>query len=1062
MDANKGSNLLILRSSRLLLQVVAALSIGIVFLGLAAIWQLAQGPIRLRFLNGVIEQALNPEGASAQVTLRETVLAWSDERNTLDVQALGVELRDPQDRPLARIPELSINFSGRALLRGLIAPRGLEIRGPRLRVSLGSDEPVISGLDEPAPGGAGRALSLLAQVLRPPDDTSAAGYLNSVTIVGGRIAVRDQSRNLAWDITDADLEITRDDAGIRADARLTVIAGGIRGQFRARAQHTALRPGLAMQLVFEDLEPMLLARVEPRLNVLERLDLPLAGTLDLRFDEALQLQQLRYDLRTGAGAIDLPEVYPEPLMLARATARGSADAGFKTIRIDAAEFDLGGPVASLSGSLISSEDTLTLALDAEAREVPVDALDTLWPPDIGRGARNWVTSNLEGGIVHRATLALAASAPADEPLAIEISQIGGVMDASGLTVHYFRPMAPVLAVGGNIHYDASQFVINVNTGSLRDLTLEQGVIAITLGGPEQIADIDITVTGSVTDALTVLDMQPLGYAAALGIDPQRMGGKQRTNATFRIPLRKNLSLDDIGAAAAAGITGFSQAQGLFGLPLGNGTLSLEVDTTQLSAWGNISLGEVPVEARWTKRFVDDGGFRTRYEVSGIFDPTAMAQLGLDFSANVSGVIGAGISYAIFPDSRAIGAADLDLTAADILIPAIGLHKTGGSPAQGALNFTVDAGALTDVSRFEIVSDELVATGAVRFAAADQGSGVSQVGLTRLAYGDNELFGTVDLADDGALDIRLGGQILDLRQQVRDLGEDDGAGEANTPPRTGPGVRLTIDPNAPIAEVRLGEVTRLLGVSGRVVHDGVRLRSADLRGGLVEPGDIGLVVVDAAERRNFTLAAADGGALLSALDWTSAIRGGRLTVEGEMHDDEPGEPVIGQVLMTDFQMTEAPLLGRLLSLASLRGISDTLGGDGIAFSRLEIPFDLTDANIEFSAIKLRGSELGILAEGNIDRIADAIDLRGEIAPAYTLNSLLGKVPILGNILTGGGDGIFAATFKVEGPIDSPRMTVNPLSILTPGFTRKILGGFGAGEPRPLEPPSRFPIDPPFDN
>ncbi len=1061
---------MILRSSRLLLQIFAALSIGAVLFGLAVVWQLAQGPIRLSFLNGYIEQALNPEGSSAQLTLRETVLAWSSERQSLDVQALGVELRDQDGRPLARIPELSINFSGRALLRGLIAPQGLEIRGPRLRISLGRDEPVVSGLDEPVPAAPGRALSLLTQLLQPPDDSSAAGYLTSVRVVNGQLAVRDQSRNLAWDITDANLDITRDDVGIRADARLTVTAGGVTGRFRARAQRTALRPGLAAQLVFDDLEPKLLARVEPRLNFLERLDMRLAGSLDLRLDETFRLQNLRYDLAAGAGSIDLPEFYPEPLTLARASASGSIEADFRTLRIDAAEIDLGGPVASLRGSVSSNEDTLTIALDAEARDVPVDALDTLWPRDIGRGARNWVTANLEAGMVNRATMALVASAPVDDPLAIQVSELGGVMDASGVTVHYFRPMAPVLDVNGDIRFDASQFVIKVNSGGLRDLVVEEGVIAINLAGPEQVANIDITITGSVSDALTVLDMEPLGYATALGIDPRQMGGEQRTNATFRIPLRRNLSLDDIGVAAAAGITGFSQAQGLFGLPLDNGTLSLEVDTRQLSAWGNISLGQVPVEARWTERFVDDGGFRTRYEVSGIFDQAAIASLGLDLSANLSGAIGVGISYAIFPDSRAIGAADLDLTAADISIPAIGLRKEGGSAAQGALSFTVDAGALTDISRFEITGDELVATGAIRFAAADQGGGLREIGLSRLAYGGNELFGTVVLADDGALDIRLGGQTLDLRQQVRDLadsdgdldGDDDGAGEPETPPRAGLAVRLAIDPDAPIAEVRLGEVTRLLDVSGRIVHDGTRLRSADLRGGLVEPDDVALIVVDATQRRGFTLAVADGGALLSALDWTDAIRGGRLTIEGEMRDDEAGEPLIGQVLMTDFQMTKAPLLGRLLTLASLRGIGDTLSGDGIAFSRLEIPFVLTETNIELPAIKMRGSELGILAEGRIDRTAATINLRGEIAPAYTLNSLLGKLPVLGDILTGGGDGIFAATYKVEGPLDSPRMTVNPLSILTPGFTRKILGGFGTGTPATAEPATKFPVDPPFDN
>ncbi|MHA1571282.1 MAG: YhdP family protein, partial [Alphaproteobacteria bacterium] len=950
-----------------------------------------QGPIRLSFLNGLIEQALNPQGSSAQVTLEETVLTWSREQNSLDVQALGVELRDPQGRPLARIPELSVNFSGRALLRGLVAPAGLEIRGPRLRVALGGEAPVLSAADDPNSGGAGRALNVLSSLLQPPESNSAAGYLTSVKVINGQLAIRDEKRNLAWDVTDAELEFTRDAAGIRAEAQLTVTADGITGRFHASAQHTTLRPGLAVQLRFSELEPVLFAHIEPALDILQRIDLPLAGTVDLRLDEAFQLQDLRYNVTAGAGTIDLPELYAEPLILAGAVIRGTIKGALASVQVDSAEIDLGGPTVSLRGSVKTIQDILHLAIDAEVRDVPVDELDSLWPADIGRGARNWITRNLETGNVGRATLALTATAPADDPFALDVSDVGGVMDVSGITVHYLRPMAPVLGVAGDIRYDASELIIDVKSGGLRDLIVEEGTIAISLDAFNPVADIDLTIAGTIADALTILDMPPLGYTKALGIDPEQMGGEHRTNLTFRIPLRKNLRLDDIGVAAAAGITGFAQSQGLLGLPLGNGTLSLEVDTSQLSAWGNISLGDVPVEARWTERFGDDGGFRTRYEVSGIFGQAALQSLGLDFGDAVSGVVGAGISYAIFPDGRAVGAAELDLTAADISLPAIWLQKASGEAAHGALSFSVDNGFLTDISRFEFDSETLVATGAIRFAAADQGGGFRQVGFSRLAYGGNELFGTVELVDDGSLAINLGGQTLDLRQLASDLTATDEATDPDSPDELDDladpplAVRLAIDPDTPIAEVRVGEFTVLLDVSGSLYHDGTNLRTADLHGGLVEPGDVGLVVTDEVLRRTFTLAAADGGALLDALDWTSAVSGGRLLVEGEINDDIPDEPIVGRALMTDFQLIEAPLLGRLLSLASFRGIANTLNGQGIGFTRLEVPFEITEETIELPGIKLRGSELGILAQGRIDRIARTIDLLGEIAPAYTLNS-----------------------------------------------------------------------------
>jgi hypothetical protein len=120
----------------------------------------------------------------------------------------------------------------------------------------------------------------------------------------------------------------------------------------------------------------------------------------------------------------------------------------------------------------------------------------------------------------------------------------------------------------------------------------------------------------------------------------------------------------------------------------------------------------------------------------------------------------------------------------------------------------------------------------------------------------------------------------------------------------------------------------------------------------------------------------------------------------------------------------------------------LGGEGLTFRRLEVPFTLTDTDVTILEGKARGADIGILASGRIDRETDQLEMTGEIAPAYTLNSLLANIPLIGSVLSGGADGIFAATFKVSGSIDDPDVSVNPLSVLTPGIVRRLLTGFGS--------------------
>src|SRR5262249_31194652 len=63
-----------------------------------------------------------------------------------------------------------------------------------------------------------------------------------------------------------------------------------------------------------------------------------------------------------------------------------------------------------------------------------------------------------------------------------------------------------------------------------------------------------------------------------------------------------------------------------------------------------------------------------------------------------------------------------------------------------------------------------------------------------------------------------------------------------------------------------------------------------------------------------------------------------------------------------------------------------------------------------------------------------------APLYGINSVLGKIPVIGPVIVGKpGEGIFGVTYSVHGNADEPDVDVNPLSVLTPGILRRIFEG-----------------------
>jgi hypothetical protein len=88
-------------------------------------------------------------------------------------------------------------------------------------------------------------------------------------------------------------------------------------------------------------------------------------------------------------------------------------------------------------------------------------------------------------------------------------------------------------------------------------------------------------------------------------------------------------------------------------------------------------------------------------------------------------------------------------------------------------------------------------------------------------------------------------------------------------------------------------------------------------------------------------------------------------------------------------------------------------------------------------------------GRVDRRRETLDLSGTVVPAYLLNTLPGRLPLIGRLFSlEQGGGVMAVAWRARGPRAEPEVTVNPLSALTPGVLRGLFGqapGQGAAPP-----------------
>jgi len=140
-----------------------------------------------------------------------------------------------------------------------------------------------------------------------------------------------------------------------------------------------------------------------------------------------------------------------------------------------------------------------------------------------------------------------------------------------------------------------------------------------------------------------------------------------------------------------------------------------------------------------------------------------------------------------------------------------------------------------------------------------------------------------------------------------------------------------------------------------------------------------------------------------------------------------------LLITDFKVSKVPALAKLLTLASLQGIADTLSGEGIRFESFEMKSNSEGNIMNIDDALAIGPAVSILLEGYVDK-GKTVSLRGTLVPATKLNAIIASIPVVGDILVGKktGEGVVGVSFKMKGPPKDIKTTVNPIKTLTPRF------------------------------
>ena len=141
---------------------------------------------------------------------------------------------------------------------------------------------------------------------------------------------------------------------------------------------------------------------------------------------------------------------------------------------------------------------------------------------------------------------------------------------------------------------------------------------------------------------------------------------------------------------------------------------------------------------------------------------------------------------------------------------------------------------------------------------------------------------------------------------------------------------------------------------------------------------------------------------------------------------------------NFKVVNAPGVIKLLSLADLGGLVDLAEGEGLSFDILEINMEKDKNLLKINEILALGPSMSVLIEGYQDNTG-LTSLKGTLVPAKTLNKMISKIPVIGNIVIPkeAGEGLFGISFKMKGLKGDIKTTINPIRTLTPRFIQKIV-------------------------
>lgn len=1048
---------------------------GVIFLVflLLFIWQLYRGPIAVPFLKPYIIKALNHDDSQYQVTLDEVNIELVRSIKPLKIIATNVDYRKADGKFTITAPKTSVSFSIKALLKGVIAPSSVNVINPSVYIftDYGVEEANKNEANQKKLEYYFDGFEEFIERFNSEDRSYPESYINDVNIENAEVEFHEVDLGRKWIFSDLNYKLERNFSNIESEFNALIKTQDRIASIGVDAEFRPTNNKLGLRVYFSDLIPNdIIGTIigEEAAQNWYKIDLPVSGKIDalIDFAEVLKhkdnivesldtaIEKIKFNFEGGSGKIAFSDQEDQNFNISAFMLEGDLTGGLDKLKIENADFDLGMQKAQISVYVSGVKDyllkksleKLTVNAKASVKSLKFDDLYTYWPRYLGTIAWDWCKDSIYGGEVQNANFEFdfGYDSKSQKIAFKKLSGVGNIVDSN---LNYLEGMPTITNMYGVATFSNDTIRIDVDKAVSDNVMVEGGYVRLyDLDKYDNFADINLHINSSITDALKLIDHKPLNYASEMGIKPDSIQGNAMTSLGLNFELKRNLEPNEVKVDVKSELKDVLLSDMIDKKSISSQLLNLEVNNSGLKINGDAMLEDIPLKLVWNENFADKT-YKSRYNISFKFDDAIKKKLGIEAdilnAPYIEGFILVDAEITSYDDNKYQIDINGNLTTASVDYSFLGLKKPLSQPGTLKVRLNFADNKLVSIPSFSVNKHDFDLKGRI---VLDSQQRVKIVDIFNIKAPKTNAKAKIEFANTPKqkVKINVSGSSYDL-SEFFDKDENKPAVDLNAKKK----------PNAKDDKDELENVTDsdiFIAVNSLWTNEFVSVKnfagSAKLRNGIgiqemhlignFGSGSKKYLKLDYTPRPNkeylLAIDSNDAGGTLKFLRVYDNMRGGQLNINGKR---ERNKQFVGHAKIRDFSIHNTPILAKLLTVASLSGMVNLLTGDGITFSHFDAPFEYQDELLTVKDGKAFGNVMGITLKGNYDREEEAFNINGVIAPAYGLNTFIGKLPVVGSLLSGKDGTVFAANYSITGNISDPIIKINPLSALSPSSLKDLM-------------------------